>query len=156
MKLTPLESAVLLAIAHASTPKPEEPVLTGSIKFEGGYSKLAGALSSLGRKGLIEHAGKRHGNGGRASESKRTVKLTQAGWSMSLLAKVQSITGQEPRAGRWTVEHERYLCFDNQPLLITKSLGEGFDGTETALAELTAKMAELLNASGVVFKPWDK
>ncbi len=77
MHLTPLESTALLAIAQAGPLG--EPILTNSLSIEQGYMKLAGAISSLGRKGLVESAGTRPGNGGLAKESRRTVRLTEIG-----------------------------------------------------------------------------
>lgn len=142
MILTPLESAALIAICR--TCAKGEPVLTSKIQFEQGYSKFAGAMSSLRRKGLVLCEGERPHRGAVAASSKRTVVPTPEGLNEF---------GRLVFIDRWTVEQERYLCFDGQPLIVTKSLGEGFDGTERPLAALTKKIAELLNKDRVVFPP---
>ena len=74
MTLTPLERTALHAI-YAADPLCG-PVLIRDITFPAGVSKLAGAVSSLKRKGLVTCEGRSKSH---LSPSTRTVQLTTDG-----------------------------------------------------------------------------
>lgn len=80
MILTPLESAALAAICEACAVA-NGPVLTSKIDFAEGYSRFAGAMSSLRRKGLVTCEGERQHRGTIAAQSKRTVVPTPDGFA---------------------------------------------------------------------------